>query len=342
MKSRLTYYNALNYLKKRAIRLYPIYLFAVLISFFIHFPAYFSAGQFLGHLAFAQVFLVNTVASNVVLWSLAYEVIYYLLFLGLWISGKYNRYVCLFFTLTIGIYAACMPDLTALISLLTGWIFWMAGFWLSQQPKTIPAGGKRSYKPFISYFALVLAIHNLDIREYVVRLLRHQPDAAFKIGVGDLVLLPVCALIVLEVTDTRLRFINYLKTFCYLVPACYIAILLYYHHSVMTNTYWESGTLFFLIAIVTVPLKMNAALFEKLNYMGGISYALYVFHFPVAVFLNIYLPSYFSGVPLYVTGVISWAVLTTGLAILTEKIIQPSIKAWLAPVRRKIAVIKTG
>ena len=69
-------FSIIDYLKKRLIRLYPIYLIAIGITIFF-FPQ--SIKSVIGHLFFLQIAVVDFFKENVALWSLNYEMLYYLL-----------------------------------------------------------------------------------------------------------------------------------------------------------------------------------------------------------------------------------------------------------------------
>jgi len=332
------YNNAVIYFKKRLVRLYPIYLLALIISFAIIFPVGFSLHQFIGHLFFTQEFLVKTVSTNQALWSLSYEAVYYILFLGLWITNKHNIYICLFLSVAISIYVIFSGhDIAIFGSVLIGWIFWMAGLYISQQPiAASQSGSKRVLSPLISYFAVLLATNNLDTRGLVLRSLHLNLSHIYKIDFGDLVFLPVCALIVIDVTNRSVKFKNYLKIVVYAIPALHILTLVYFKHPIYTNLSWEFGAFYFALAILMLPVKINPRWLEKLSYPGKISYAVYVFHLPIAIIVDVFLGKYLSGMQFFVAGFITWAVVTIALSVFTENILQPHIKNYFFHKRKAL------
>ncbi|OIP75102.1 MAG: hypothetical protein AUK48_08355 [Oscillatoriales cyanobacterium CG2_30_44_21] len=74
--------NAYSYLLKRIIRLFPMYLLAIVISYFLIYPPD-SWQVILGNIFFLQNLAVPNV-SNGALWSLNFEIVYYLVFLIVW------------------------------------------------------------------------------------------------------------------------------------------------------------------------------------------------------------------------------------------------------------------
>ncbi len=83
---KFTWQEAKNYVLKRLIRLYPIYFFAIFLSFtFAETP--YNILDIIGHLFFMQGWLVPVIKNNLPLWSLHYEFIFYLIFLVIWKLG---------------------------------------------------------------------------------------------------------------------------------------------------------------------------------------------------------------------------------------------------------------
>src|ERR1019366_4095881 len=75
--------NVSTYLLRRLVRLYPIYVVALLVSFWVAKHSLVSS-DFLLHLFFLQGTFAPVITSNGPLWSLHYEAVYYFLYLALW------------------------------------------------------------------------------------------------------------------------------------------------------------------------------------------------------------------------------------------------------------------
>ncbi|WP_184544978.1 acyltransferase family protein [Mucilaginibacter sp. FT3.2] len=321
--------NVILYLKKRFIRLYPIYFIALLISFGFYIDKGFSAKDIIGHLFFMQEFLVKTISSNSPLWSLSYEVIYYLLFLGLWKTGKYNMVTCLSVGLLILTYLLIAHDLTNLKSLLIGSIFWMAGLYIAQTKITFVATSKRKWQSFISYFAIILSIHNFDTKELIPQILHLNVNHTSMIEIGDLLYLPICFIIIMEISSRTIKYINAIKVLAYTVPAFHLFLLIYYKHPILSNIDLVYGTGYFIFALVVLPIHITFDLFGRLNNLGRVSYALYVFHFPALYFLNSWLSKHLSGPMLLIVGLSASIIVTGLLSVTAELVIQPRIKKYL-------------
>ncbi len=74
--------NAYSYLLKRGVRLVPMYLLAIAISYLV--SPIDSWQVIFGNIFFLQNLAVPVISANRALWSLNYEVIYYLVFLLIW------------------------------------------------------------------------------------------------------------------------------------------------------------------------------------------------------------------------------------------------------------------
>jgi peptidoglycan/LPS O-acetylase OafA/YrhL len=321
--------NVISYLKKRAVRLYPIYLMAIIISFLIITNEAFSVQQLIGHLFFTQEILVTTISSNSPLWSLSYEVVFYLFFLVLWRAGKYNTYLCLAISILSVAYVLKNPGATILKSLLIGAIFWMLGLYIAQTKTMIIATVKRKWRSFISYFAIILSIHCFDTRELFHQMVHLKLDYIFKVTFGDLLYLPVCFIIIMELSNRSVKYINWIKLAAYAIPALHLFLLLYFKHHLFSKPDWIYGTCYFAFAVITLPINFKIDFFKRLSKLGSISYALYVFHFPVFYFLNKCLAKYLSGVPLFVLGISASIIIIGTLSTTAELVVQPRIKRYL-------------
>ncbi|SEP29570.1 acyltransferase [Mucilaginibacter sp. OK283] len=321
--------NVIAYLKKRAVRLYPIYILAIIISFLVYKGGAFSVRQLLGHLFFMQEFFVSTISSNSALWSLSYEVTFYILFLALWKAGRYNVHWCLAISVLSVAFVLSNRDATILKSLLVGAIFWMLGLYIAQTKTTVIVATKKRWHSLISYFALLLAIHSFDTRNLIPHFVHLKLDFAFKVSFGDLVYLPVCFIIIMELTNRSVKYMNCIKLLAYSIPVFHLLLLLYFKHPLFSQINWIYGIFYFALAIITLPINFKIDFLGRLSKLGRISYALYVFHFPVLYFLNSCLTKYLSGVTLLIVGLSASVLIAGALSTIAELVIQPRIKKQL-------------
>jgi len=320
------YVNAIDYLKRRIIRLYPIYLIALVISIV---PGYKSITwpQLCGHLVFVQGFWVEVIPSNVVLWSLSYEFAYYLAFLGLWCLHKQSRYLYPLLITGMVLYLFTSSSYTLLKSALTGWLFWLAGLYISSLAIK-KEEDKTDKQPIVSFFLILLATYSMGAGALLLRILHIDIDHQKHVILEDIVYLPVCALIAIVITRRDYKLIKALKILAFALPALPILSVFYFKHDLFSETGWIYGSSFFLLGLMLLRFKNSVYSFEKLNHFGAISYAIYVFHFPIGFFLSHYFSGYLSGLPFLLIGATCWLFLTYGLSYFAEMQLQPYIKGF--------------
>jgi peptidoglycan/LPS O-acetylase OafA/YrhL len=316
--------NIADYLKKRIVRLYPIYLIALFIS--VVFGLQFAPlPQVIGHLFFLQEVFVHTLKANPALWSLSYEVIYYLAFIALWAVSKYSKNLYLLLAALIIAAILSSPSFNIVKSLLIGWIFWLSGLYISR----LINNNKNTIKaPLISYFLILLATINLQSGALIMKLLHISFNDHNQILLNDLSYLPICTVIISEITDKYFKYTTWIKLLACFIPAFSVFALLYFKHNIFSNMDWVYGVACFCLGIVFLILKSSIYSFEKMNFMGKISYAVYVFHFPIGFFLDMYLSKYLSGAAFLITGIICWVLITYGISYAVEIVLQPYIKKY--------------
>jgi peptidoglycan/LPS O-acetylase OafA/YrhL len=324
INSPFNYTNIIDYLKKRIVRLYPIYLIALFISvvFGLQFA---SVPMVIGHLFFLQEVFVHTLKANPALWSLSYEVIYYLVFIALWAVSKYSKNLYLLLAALIIASILSGSSVNIMKSLLIGWIFWLSGLYISR----LTNNNKISIKaPLISYFLILLATINLQPGGLIMKLLHISFNDHNQILFNDLTYLPICTVIISEITGRYLKYTIWIKVLAFLIPAFSVFVLVYFKHNILSNMDWTYGIACFCLGMAFLILRGSIYSFEKLNFMGKISYAVYVFHFPIGFFLDLYLSKYLSGSAFLITGIVCWVILTCGISYVAEIVLQPYIKKY--------------
>jgi peptidoglycan/LPS O-acetylase OafA/YrhL len=313
--------NAIRYLLRRFIRLYPIYLIAIILGVLSSPTDTWKtvAGNFL----FIQGPISALLSGNGVLWTLHYEVVYYIIFIGVW----YYRpkilplIIC---TLVVAFLPTIFPSFPKIIAgYAAGWIFWLFGLWLAWKKPKLQAICKF---PLISYILLYIAMDKLKIGTVLFKELGLVKEKFSEISIVDFVYFPLCAILLASVTQRRLPHSRW-----YFL--CTITLLI-----VQTTYLFTSGRLFndadFLIAVTHMLLgfaflrwKVSPNVFSFLAFFGSISYGIYVFHMPILNFMNKFLP--FSGSPItFLIRTFIWAGLTILVSYFGELKIQPILKLW--------------
>ncbi|MGY3211659.1 acyltransferase family protein [Mucilaginibacter sp. HD30] len=315
--------NVKTYLMKRIVRLYPIYVVALLICVVFGYRSLYAT-QVIGHVFFLQEVLVETLSSNTPLWSLSFEFIYYLLFIIVWAFNGRSKNLYIYICLIILICALFIGhNNNAIRSLFIGWVFWLAGLYLARlQKKSVNSKSM----PFISYILIILATYRLQSGGFYLRLMHLDFAGIEHIMPADLVFIPVCLLLMLNITGRDFKYELWLKIAAIVIPALNIACLVYFKHDIRQNNDWMYGTVFFCLSMLLMWLKTNYRYFETLAPVGKISFAVYVLHFPICYFLNIGLSQIYSGPTLLITGFIMAIGATFGLSYVAEIIVQPRIR----------------
>lgn len=315
-------FQPLSYLQKRFVRLYPIYLIAILITIALFRE---NLNIVMGNLVFIQNFLVDNLQKNKALWSLNHEVIYYLAAIPLLYYRIKPLHIILVLSMILCVHFWIFPLHILIEAYSVGGIFWLLGCWLSRQPVT------REMKPsrLLSVLILFLGCDFLNIISVALARIPHfEPQPMGMQGIvnyGDLASLPVCLYAMLVFTGTCGK---WQKTLFFIV---YGSCLLHLGYLIASGSFFKAQEFqlpaFFIVASLLIYQFENLQVrLEPLIWLGSISYAVYVIHTPV-FFAFEYV--HFAG------GTIWYFVLRTCivlplvifLAYLLEKKMQPLIRA---------------
>lgn len=309
-----------NYLVRRIVRLVPIYFIAVIFSV-IAAPQD-SLQVILGNLFFLQPGIVRVLSSNPILWTLNYEVIYYLIFLLIWYYKPKSQYLFLG-ALIIAIIGWIVPDFPQLLSAYaSGWIFWLSGLWLAWRAK--PNNSSHKF-PLWSYLLLIAATNHFATGKIILNGLGLVNKNADIISLSDLTLLPICFLIICSITNRDVNF-KWLNIISFVIPLSTVSLLMITGR-LWSNSHWIISTVYTVLSLILVAYKLNSDVLNKMAFLGSISYAFYVFHVPIMHLIHNYFPvsgSLFSFILRFGT----WFLLTVGISTVLELVVQPKIKVW--------------
>jgi peptidoglycan/LPS O-acetylase OafA/YrhL len=317
--------NAIRYLLRRFIRLYPIYLIAIILGV-LSSPTD-TWKTIVGNLFFLQGPISALLSGNGVLWTLNYEVVYYIIFIAIW---YYRPKVLplLMCALIVAFMPIILPSFPRIISgYAAGWIFWLFGLWLAWKKPKSQALNKF---PLISYILFYIAIDKLEIGRILLKDLGLVTTKLSEISIVDFVYFPLCSLFIASLTQRKLPGSRW-----YFLSV--ITLLIF-----QTIHLLSSGRLFnnpeFLIAVVHMLLgfmllkwEFSPGIFNHLAFLGSISYGIYVFHMPIMNFISKLLPFIpFGGSPTtFLIRTFIWAGLTILISYFLELKIQPRIKMWV-------------
>lgn len=160
-KKPLTWTTSSGYLKKRFVRLYPIFLLTLVLALLIT-PILFGPRTVIGNLVLLQGLSVPTITPPG--WSLHYEMLYYLLFIFISIF-RLNPFLLAIIALVIalGNFAlyATLSTPPILTSYSYGLLFWVLGLGISQrEAEAEPAVS--SYRVLLSCLLLLLCVDQFN------------------------------------------------------------------------------------------------------------------------------------------------------------------------------------
>ena len=329
---------ARDYLRRRLIRLAPIYLLAVAITTAVMWVtglwaplrvivgSVFCLQNFNGYFGFS----LNPPLVNNPLWSLNYEILYYGLFLILWRFEPASKWVFgpALLAATLSWFAPRVMPLF-IGSYAAGWLFWAAGWWLSRRPQLDRSMAARA--PIATWVLLIFASHQISGATRILNALGLYSNDAGMVSIGDLGILPGLLLLVSALGGRQLtgkRWIELLAwTICVLPLAGIICT-----GRLLNNPAWLTGLLAVLMAGGLRAFSSERWL-RPFAWLGGISYAFYVLHFPL-LYLVQDMPIPRTTVEGFLVRLFIWIGLILGLSWLLERRFQPWIKARILVGRR--------
>jgi peptidoglycan/LPS O-acetylase OafA/YrhL len=345
-KNRLTKGTILDYLKKRFVRLYPIYIICVLVTLFVAQSV--SAQLILSTFTFTQGLFTGIITENGPLWSLNYEVLYYLLFIPISLFNFKPALVLVSSILIAATSHFVLPDYSLISSYFYGFAFWSTGLciarYLNSENKVKVNStfltGCLFYIISITALTKYGAIYNVvaSLDKYFSYPVGAEWYAAM-VPASDLVLLPYCLSFVVIFAGINFRFRNTLFLILQIFPIVGIFHILTAerdHKSLLVLV----GYYFISIGLFIFSSKINDKIFSPVikfgTWVGSISYAIYVIHFPVLfLFGRTDTPS----LAIFGIKVVVFLFVIFGLSYFLEKVYQPWARGLLlAPKAEKVLV----
>lgn len=318
-------FNTKEYLLKRLIRLYPIYLFSfILIAIFLGFTF-----KPIGTL-YNILFLQNDHAyfglhcpvevKNGPSWSLNYEVLYYLLFPLIVINIKKLKW--LLYSLVFFFAISLFNQFPLFVSdYIDGYFFWLSGLIICYKLKD----KQYTNVSFISYMALIVSFNHFGLGQVILKGIFKNYQLESIIGVANIITLPLCILVISDVAQKELPFRKYFVYYSYTLPLLLITYLLITKR-LLADDRWIASGIFYVVSIVTFfEKKYSSVLLSKLQLVGSFSYAIYILHFPVALIIKKFMPIHGSQLGFWIKFII-WSMTVFSLSYFLERIIQPKIK----------------
>lgn len=316
----LNNFEVKDYLKKRLIRLYPIYIIIVVFCMLIE-------PNLDLKLVFSQVFLLQnilpTFTTNVVLWSINYEIVFYVIFLILPHHLKSIKLILIACAI-ISFVAYLNPTIPSVLGgYLSGICFWIAGLYLS---KIKEVNSSLKIKPIFSLFICAVLYNQLVPGIVLLNGVGLKSLSQLSIvSFADLVTLPFCLLFVIEAGNLKVKnhLLNFLYCFTFIIPLL-ILVFIVYKGRLNESLRWEVCSVLFLLSSLTYFIKQQTDFLSKAAYWGSLSYAIYIIHYPIGYYLGSIYQA--SGIFEDIIIILIWGIITFVLSYLLEKEIQPGIK----------------
>ncbi len=306
-----------DYLQRRFIRLYPIYLVALVASFVVAGKPL-ASGEFLLHAAFLQNAAVETVASNGPLWSLDNEVAYYLVFVIVLLVPR-AVYALVAAAIAGVIFASFRPDWY--FNLIGLSAFWLAGLMLAADGAPLRRLVAETDAPRFWVPTFLLAA-NMATGAWpaLLKAVGVHAGLTFIVAINGVLLLDVFASVLGRAVA------RYWLPFYVLSAASTAAALAYgfYAGTFATMPSAAVALAFFLLAGLALRFAWPSptpAQWAKLSAIGGISYGLYVIHYPILFAAKAWFPESWAAVLLAVPA-------SFAAAAMLEGVMQPRLRRW--------------
>ena len=323
---------ATEYLRRRFLRIVPIYYFAVIAGWMAYRNV--SGWTVLANALFLQnpAWHIQILPGNIPLWSLHNEVVYYLGFLLLWkLQLRVLPFVLVLLALATGDWFFGGP-----LSFLGGWatgdLFWITGLLLAW--KKAPTESHRAV-PILGYALLAFATTQLWPGVVLLRGLGFPYAGESGIWLADLFLLPVTTSLFCAVMNLEFPGIKWARWISLAIPLAMV-LLLFKMGRLWENAPWTLGGIATIAALVVMPFdqpRWGEMIFGKFRPLGKISYGLYLFHVPCVALISALYP-WSGGWPNYIGGVLLWLTVTVLVAWVFETQIQAAL---LSFYKRRIA-----
>ncbi len=328
--------SIIDYIRKRLIRIVPIYILAMLFAIAITWGRY-DWRVILSNLLFVNVPFDNVMIENGPAWSLNYELIYYFVFI-------FFSYYNISMVKTVKVLATVLALMFVflhnveiyplMISYLIGFLFWATGAMIAE----IKTWGEwrisssRVIAAFILMFCLqqfnpygpILKVLHITVTDYSAYSWYQQ-----SISWTDLYYYPLTILLILALTHSYSKNYIYLAWFIYLSSILRLVMLFktYSLEFIIREHYVVPGVVLIASLMLWVlNFEINVRikrLLKSASALGSISYGVYMIHMPIIYFFGRFETGSWA---MFLLKLLGYSLVLIGTAYLLELKFQPHIK----------------
>ena len=329
------------YLKKRFIRLYPLYLLTILMTVAIaaiyHTP--YSIGTVSGYLLFLQGLVVKVPDYNQPIWSLGYEIAYYILFILVSARQWQPRWVALFFLMLGLVLSKLQIQPIVLAAYAYGAVFWFIGLHLAKLPRIEKS---LEFGTMLAFMVLMLSYERMNLLNSALQALGLDVSSIVyssffehPISFSDLSYLLLCTPMLICFTNRAIPGRKWLESACFSMPGLYLTAYMI-SGKIKQPELFDSIVLpvgFYALSLLLYMKRKSIALpadrlIKHLVPLGGISYGLYIIHYPL--FFVFHQVNYLSGT---VTAFLLRLIIYLATVLIIGWVLEKQLQPW---VRKKL------
>jgi peptidoglycan/LPS O-acetylase OafA/YrhL len=325
------------YLRKRLFRIYPIYFLALLLTLAV---GGLTAGwpTIVAHFTLTQVAFSHLLNENMALWSLHYEVLFYLLYIPL----RYFRLSAVWVTvasLMLGLAAILLGYMPLLSSYLIGFTFWLTGViiarWSTHATANIPSTRRQLAALLLLFSAAYFNLFAPALARVVTQangLLSYPSTTPWEqrmMSVEDFAFLPLCLFILLLFIGKDYPMRRWIAAALLFSP-----LYTFRHVAQIANSsdaaVWVIPSLAYglgvgLYYLPAISESVAHRVTKGLVWVGSISYGLYIVHIPLMAIMS-FINSFSGSLITWVVRGIGYVALSLAAAYFLDKVCQPRIK----------------
>ena len=338
MRAIVTNSGRVLYLKKRLVRLYPLYLVTLVATVAVAAMRGQSYGLATigGWLLFLQGRVVIVPVYNTPIWSLGYEILYYIFFLVVSARQWRAEWVAACF-LVLGLAITRLPSAPLILASYSyGAVFWFLGMLLAKLPRR---SDLPQYGTMAAFLLLLLGFSRLNLGVSLITALHldvtdAQAPSFFDraIAFSDFTYLLYCVPLLLCFANRTLPGQKWLERAAFVAPALYIMAYTYSGKILkpeLLNTSFFA-IVFYVLAVGAYVIRqrlneLGEQIIRLFTPLGLISYGIYIIHYPL-LFVFREVPFFSGTATAFIVRLLIYLIIVLSLGWLLEVKVQPWVK----------------